>query len=241
MPKFAHVLTNIPPGSTVTLFACGRFPQFEEVVQSGAIAFNATENAYPVRVSVRATVAGTARGGLTVLKEMAGGELVKAVTSAGKRFDLTISNVLEFNPGQERIFEVYDPRTGPWVSASQVNAPDSDATRIFTQLKCESCAVNIDVGEGRFCTKCSPRILTCEHFRLGAKDPTPCGNSLLEGYECCRQHAEYLGIYKEKRKGRPPKVRATPEVTRVKAKSPGRPKKSARVELVEDEQLALPM
>lgn len=241
MPKLAHVLTGIPRGSRVTIFACGRFPKFEEVVESGAIGFNATPNAYPVKVSVRANVAGATSNGMTVLKDAVGqAELKQPIVARGGYFDVTISTVKEFNPGGEEIYEEYNPRVGPDISAYQVNAPDSDATRIFTIVKCESCAVEIGLNAGRFCKDCSPRILTCEHIRLGATSPIACGNALLEGYDCCRQHAEALGLYVPKA-GRPARVHKRPTVARVKPARGKRPKKPAVVQIEEPEQLALPL
>src|SRR5437867_1707413 len=198
MAKVAHVLTGIPKGSRVYVKALARFIWFDEICQTGAIGILANREAYPLLVTIRPNREfGVTRGGTRVMVDM-GSEWVKEITEKGGSFDLMIKNVMEFNPGKIEVYEPYNPKVGPTLTAYQVNAKPSPETQVINRFLCEGCGFDLGHPGERWCRDCHVRMrieaAKCEHPRLGALSPAECGNELVPGYAACEQHLEFMGI-----------------------------------------------
>ena len=112
--------------------------------------------------------------------------------------DLMIKNVMEFNPGKIEVYEPYNPKVGPTLTAYQVNAKPSPETQVINRFLCEGCGFDLGHPGERWCRDCHVRMrieaAKCEHPRLGALSPAECGNELVPGYAACEQHLEFMGI-----------------------------------------------
>lgn len=247
MPKFAHIMTGIPKGSKVRVYACGRFVQFQDVVNSGSIAFTASPSAYPVRVTCRAQEFGITERGVQVVAGSGVGLLPGQVATRYERqgddLSVLVRSVEEFNPGGEKIFLKESPSSGPWVTVVECNYPDGPATRILNRYSCESCGKDLGY-EARKCKDCTPGPLKCEHPRLGASTPRECGNPLAPGYDCCKEHAEFLGL-KPIRKSKSGRVSGKQPMKRKVVVKPREDRRRTRskkqIVVVEPEQMSLPM
>lgn len=196
--QFAHILTSIPVGSRVYVYARGRFVQFDETMKSSAIGIVGDPQCYPIKVKVTPSTYGHAyRGGFKVVKPM-GSEWEIDDGVRGGSFDIVINDVMQFNPGKIALFNKFDPRVGPYVTVHQVNAPANPVTDVFNIWKCEGCGVEVQ-KDHKFCEACAVVDTLCPHLRLGAPSPTVCGNPMVEGYGACQQHLDYMGIEVKKK------------------------------------------
>lgn len=239
MAKFAHVLTGIPLGSKVRVYATGRFLQFDEDSTTGAIAFTGSRSAYPIRVSIRPVIGGESKG-MKVRVPMAGSNFTKAFTESGGIFDLSITDVKQYNPGGIELFLPDNKAVGPCINAVQCHSEETAVTRIVNKYACRKCNAELP-GTGVYCDTCIGEPETCEHLAIGATTPKQCGNPLVPGIRCCKEHAKLLGI-KLSRTGKKPKAASGRPTKRRKVKRTKREKPvGKKIAVVMEEQLALPM
>lgn len=200
MPTFAHVLTSIPQGSKVLVKARARFTQFDEVVNSGAIAIIGDEMCYPIRVIIRPYVYGnTTRGGMKVVVDMGSEWTENTGVPRGGTYDILITDVLQFNPGKMRLFTPFVQKVGPFLTCAAVRATPSPVTDVYNVIRCEGCSAELS-EMGKTCRNCQIKSITCDNLRLGSITPERCGNPLVENYGACKEHLEFMGITPATRK-----------------------------------------
>lgn len=202
----AHILTGIPIGGRVTLWAMARFQQQRFNPTTGAIRVEATKPAYPIRVSVRP-------GGGAPMQTRSG---MKNFGPLGPNGEASvIQREVFFNEGgdidymirsaddrrEEGSSEYMTTRhhDRAMVVGTAVQASRCSETDIYNRVFCVGNCGNLVESTQVKCEECDPRTKRlCAAMRLAANGmPAECMNPRYEAFEVCFMHATEQGLLVE--------------------------------------------